>query len=261
MKEMLSQYGLQIVNSQPEMAGEIYKVLEHPNWAPWLEASQETIEGRAIVFPAGQLLIKNSGLLVASLSLNQIFWSGNPATLPSWDDVAGVNTTDYSETYDPKGNTLVLMSMNVAPDSKGQQLPSKLIDNVKLLAQNLGIKYLIGSFRPSGYGLAKKESNYQLPFWNYCKMTQPVTGKPVDPWLRSLSFSNMQLIQEDSKAMQVTVPLAEFESYKSSYKPESWVEVKPSVFECEEVGTWKVGNETAKYSESNVWGIIPFKEL
>lgn len=261
MKETLNQYGVQIVHATPEMAGEIYETLEHPNWAPWLEASQATIAGRAKVFPEGQLLIKENGIMVASLSMNQIYWSGNPEDLPSWDQVAGDNSTDYSETYDSSGNTWVLMSMNVAPDSKGQQLPSKMIDYVKQLAAQAGIKYLIGSFRPSGYGSAKKEYNYQLPFWTYCKMTKPGTNKPIDPWLRSLSWSNMQLIQEDSKAMSVTVSLSEFEAYKANYNSDSWVEVSPGTWECQEVGTWEVGEDSATYQESNVWGIIPFKEF
>jgi len=259
LTELLQQSKLSIESWTPQMAEEIYSQLEHPNWAPWLEASKSTIASRAATFPRGQLVMKDNGIMVASLSMNRIHWDGNPATLPNWDQVAGLQTTDYSETYQPTGNTLVMMSMNVAPEAKGKQLPTKMIEHVKLLTHALNVEYLIGSFRPSGYGIAKKNNAFNLPFWNYCTSTQAGTEKPIDPWLRSLWWNGMQMIQEDRLAMQVGIPLSEFESYKKSYKPESWVEVIPGVWECEEVGSWIIGAEEAVYKESNVWGSIPLK--
>jgi hypothetical protein len=255
--DLLIQSQLSLESWTPAMAPAIYKQLEHPNWAPWLEASTTTIAERATVFPAGQLVIKDGETFLASLSMNQINWDGNPATLPNWDQVAGVDTTNYSETYQAAGNTLVMMSMNVALESKGQQLPTKMIEYVKLLAQELGVAYVIGSFRPSGYGLAKKQTGFQLPFWEYCTTLQTDSQKPVDPWLRSLWWNGMQLMQEDPQAMQVSISLADFNQYRLSFKPEAWVEIQPGVWECEEVGTWVVVAETATYKESNVWGIIP----
>lgn len=257
--ELLQQSQLTIEQWKPEMALKIYKQLEHPNWAPWLEASPATIAGRATVFPEGHLLIKDHEALVASLSMNRINWDGNIATLPTWDQIAGFEVTDYSETFVPDGNTLVMMSMNVVPESKGQQLPSKMIEYVKLLAQEMGVEQLIGSFRPSGYGLAKKQYNFDLPFWQYCNMKKPGSEKPVDPWLRSLWWSGMQMLQEDTQAMHFSVSVGEFEDYKKTYKPEVWIEIEPGIWECEEVGVWTVDGEKATYLESNVWGVIPHK--
>jgi hypothetical protein len=268
LHELLLQSGLSIETWQPQDAAAIYDQVEHPNWAPWLEASRTTIEGRAKVFPKGQLMITDIGedgqkVILATLSMNQIHWNGDVTQLPNWDTVVGVHTTDYSETYQPAGNTLVMMSMNVAPDAKGKQLPTKLIEYVKLLAQELGIEHVIGSFRPSGYGAAKlkhlNEHGESLPFWEYCTMQQELSGKPVDPWLRSLSWNGMQMLKEDNQAMVVTVPLAEFQHYQQSFKPELWQEVQPGVWECGEVGTWTVNEAagTATYQESNVWGVVP----
>lgn len=254
--EIQQQIQLVVQEWKPSDALSIYAQLEHPNWAPWLEASPETISGRATVFPKGQLLIKENGLLVASLSMNQITWDGNLDTLPSWDTVAGVHTTDYSETYQPSGNALVLMSMNVAPEAKGKQLPTKLISHTKLLAQELGIEYILGSFRPSGFGFAKKQHNFDLSFWDYCNQKQSGTHKPEDPWLRSLWWNGMQLLKEDPQAMVVTISTSVFEEYKKGYRPELWTEVTPGIWECGEVGTWVVTDTLATYQESNVWGII-----
>lgn len=257
--ELLQNSQLIIENWTPEMAQQIYEQLEHPNWAPWLEASPSTIAGRANTFPEGHLLIKDQGVLVASLSMNRINWNGDVTSLPTWDQVAGQQLTDYSETYIPDGNTLVMMSMNVAPEAKGKQLPSKLIEYVKFLAHELEVEHVIGSFRPSGYGMAKKQYNFDLPFWQYCNMKQPNTDKPVDPWLRSLWWSGMEMLQEDPQAMHFSVPLDEFESYKENYNSEKWVEILPGEWECEEVGAWLVDEVKATYLESNVWGLIPHK--
>lgn len=215
--------------------------------------------------------------MVASLSMNQINWDGNPDTLPSWDDVAGTQTTDYSETYQVDGNTLVLMSMNVSPKSKGQQLPAKIIEYVKLLAQAKGAEHIIGSFRPSGFGKAKLEmlpersgsyyahmkgldkdmSQYPIhakygqkslrdpsQFWSYCIATVPGTEKPIDPWLRSLWWAGMKLLKEDQMAMDVSVSQEEFDHYQHTYYPGRWQRFGISqgnweTWECGEVGVWK----------------------
>lgn len=239
----------------------IYQWLEQPNWAPWLAAGPETIAGRGAVFPQGQLLLKDRiwGKAYASLSLNRIFWDGNPAQLPNWDTVAG-DPTDYSTTYQPQGNTLVLMSMNIRPDYQGLQLPAKMIDHTLATAHALGIEHVIGSFRPSGYGAAKKEAGYQLDFAEYCATVKPGSDKPVDPWLRSLAWKGMRMMAVDHQAMVVPVPIGIWKGYMGFYKPGEWVETAENVWECGEVGKWTVDpqNGVATYQESNVWGILPY---
>lgn len=238
----------------PQEAPGLYMALEHPNWAPWLEASETSLVGRASIFPAGQLVMKDSfGNYAASLSLNQINWDGVTEHLPSWDDVAG-DPTDYSQTYTSDGNTLVLLSMNVASEYKGLKLPSKMIEAAQKLAKSLGVAHLIGSFRPSGYGEIKKGMP-DLEFETYCMLKKSFSDKPLDHWLGSLWHMGMKMLEVDHKAMTVTVPVAEFESYKQ----DDWKEVKLGVWECGEVGQWKVdaASGTATYQESNVWGSLP----
>jgi len=239
----------------------LYKELEHPNWAPWLEASIQTLAGRAATFKEGQFVMKNGlGMKFASLSLNQIHWDGDVAHLPSWDQVAG-EPTDYSQTYVPDGNTLVLMSMNVAPGHHGEQLPSLLIDQTVILAKQLGIEHIIGSFRPSGYGQAKKDSGFNLDFASYIQMKKEGTDKPLDPWLRSLSWKGMHPLAIDAHAMTVEVSLSDFDWYKHTYHPNQWEKTKTGIWECGEVGSWSVDMLAGKatYQESNVWGMIPIQ--
>jgi len=248
-----------VTNWQPEMALDIYKFLEQPNWAPWLEASQETISGRAKTFPQGQLVIleTNTGLPIASLSTNLINWDGNPNNLPNWDLVAG-EPTDYSQTYCPKGDTLVLMSMNVSQEYQGTGLARELIGQITQVARGLGCQHLIGSFRPSEFGKYKNQIDWQISFEDYCQQVRE-DGLPIDGWLRSLARNGMRSLAIDHQAMTVAVTLDELQFYKNNYKPEFWQEISPGIWECGEVGQWQVLESQGKavYKESNLWGELP----
>ena len=271
--ESLSEQKLQIAHWNQVHPELIYTQLEHPNWAPWLEASAESINGRATFFPEGQLLILDeAGDPIASLSTNRIQWDGNPETLPTWDDIAG-DPSDYSQTYDPNGNTLVLMSMNVHPSQKGKQMPAKLVQQVQIMAHELGITHLIGSFRPSDFGTYKKNVGQNISFWEYATNmktnrvdTDGTLGKagesialPIDGWLRSLAWLGMTPVKEDTTAMTVTVPINEFYEYQHNYHPESWWQDKSGLWHCSEVGSWYIDTQanTATYRESNLYGQLP----
>lgn len=243
-----------IKNWAPNDGPHIYDQVEKLNWAPWLAATPETLSGRAEVFPEGQLIIKDesSKKILATLSTNRINWSGNLDDLPCWDDVAG-EPTDYSNTFMPAGNTLVLMSMNVHPDFQKEGLARQLIEEIKKQAKNLGITHLIGSFRPNEYGKFKSQGeNWKVDFEEYCKMTRD-DGWPIDGWLRSLMKNGMEPQIVDQKAMTVQISTTEFLNYKSM-KPEKWKEVTPGIWECQEVGFWKVDGNQAIYQECNLWG-------
>ncbi len=247
-----------VSNSKPEWAESIYALLEKPNWAPWLAASAETLGKRAEVFPDGQLIImRNDGVPMASLSMNRINWGGDPKTLPSWDDIAGEPTT-YENTFEPKGNTLVMMSMNVNPEFQGEGFARVLIEQAKLLAEKLGVEYLIGSFRPNEYGKHKHTNlGNHLGFESYCEAKRE-DNWPIDGWLRNLSRNGMQPLAVDPQAMTVVVSMIEFDNIKNEIASEVWIEVAPGVWECGEVGNWKLDTTkaTATYKESNLWGLI-----
>lgn len=234
---------------------QIYTHLEVPTWAPWLAATAESLAGRAHVFAPGQLVLwdEQSNMPAASLSTNRISWNGDIAILPSWDDVAGDPTT-YEHTYDPHGNTLTLMSMNVRPDLNGKGLARKLIEQVQCLAQDLQVQHLIGSFRPNEYGKYKLNTANPVGFAEYCALTRP-DGLPVDGWIRNLTRNGMKPLKVDSQAMIVSIPISEFNQIKQPH----WKLVNDQ-WECGEVGSWTVNENTglATYIESNLWGYIPF---
>ena len=238
----------------------LHKELEIPNWAPWLAASLETMKTRASVFPAGQLVLTENTQPKVSLSTNRINWNGNIDHLPSWDEVAG-DMPNYKTTYQPKGNTLVLMSMNVAPMEQGKGYARKMLEEAKLLAVKLGIQNLIGSFRPSEYGKHKQHmlGNHGTPLsfeqYVYSKRDD---GLPVDSWLRNLTRNGVELWKVDDSAMTVTVSFDEFMGYIPQ-EQQLWY-VTDNTIVTDQVGDWRVdyGSQTVTYQEKNIWGGLPF---
>lgn len=244
---------------KPEDGPKIYNEVEEKNWPPWLSAKRETLSGRARIFPEGQLIIRKlvGDEILATLSTNRFNWDGNPTSLPSWDSAAG-KPPDFSKTYILDGNTLDMVSMNVHPEYWKYGLAPLMIELIKEQAKALGITHLIGDFRPNEFGEFKsKENNWQVDFEEYCNRTQD--NRPIDGWLRNLMRNGMVPLIVDRQAMTVVVSLKEFNQYKSSYFPEKWKEVAKGVWECGQVGQWKVDEKEAVYQESNLWGQIPME--
>lgn len=254
--EEIRKTGYVLTTLKPQDAGLVFQILEEPNWAPWLAASKETIGKRAEIFPEGQLLIKGADCtLYASLSMNRINWNGDTTTLPTWDEVAG-EPTSYENTYQLNGNTLVMMSMNVNPSFKGEGYARMLIEEAKKVAEKLGTSFLLGSFRPNEYGVHKmKYLSRHLNFEEYCNSKRD-DGWPIDGWLRNLSRNGMKPYAVDYKAMVVEISLSEFNDLRNKYNKNIWLELNPNIWECGEVGSWKIDESKglAVYQESNLWG-------
>lgn len=232
--------------------------LEDMCWAPWLAASPNSLAGRAEVFPNGQLCITSEQGLLATLSVNQIMWDGDPNSLPSWDDVAGDPTT-YEGTFVSDGNTLCLMSMNVHPLGRGQQLPKLLISSLLQYAEAKGVQHVIGSFRPSAYSQAVLEAvnaGAEPPiFSEYCCTTDQ-NGNLVDPWLRALSRNGMQPLAIDPAAMRIPVTAEEFTLLRQPH----WQQITingAAAWWCGETGFfYPQPDGSYLYQESNVWGVL-----
>lgn len=262
-------------NWTPELIAPILEVLEKPNWAPWLAAGYNSLLGRSQVFPEGQIvLLDQENNPLASISTNRIFWDGNIETLPTWDEVAGEPTT-YEHTYQPDGNTIVLMSANVDPNFQGQGFGKVLINSIKQMAGQLsGIDHVIGSFRPTGYGQHKLELGIDaLPFDEYCSAVNLAAAKeidnqidwepwggygpPLDPWLRNLARNGMIPLAVDWQAMKIMLNQDEFNYYKSTHNPSGWLKLPDGTWLCGEVGKfYSQDNGDYLYQEANLWGQI-----
>jgi hypothetical protein len=261
-----------------KLGAEVYERIEKPNWAPWLRVDQARLVDRMMVFPDGHMTLKNEeDIPVGFLSTNRISWDGNPDTLSTWDGVAGENG-NFQDTCVPDGNTICLMSMGAAAGFKGQRVAEEMVTGIQKIAREKGVEHIIGDFRPSGFGQYKHMTgNYN--FTDYVSQKR-FDGRPLDPWLRNVSYLGMEPLKVDNRAMVVPASLDELLVYMTEYKPDAWYEVEDpagqktlieqqqpelnlrkitNIFECEETGTWYVDveNREAVYIESNYWGEIP----
>lgn len=239
---------------KPHEAEKIYNELEVPNWAPWLRASKEVLAKRAEVFPEGQIAIWEGDNLVANISLSRFNYDGNPQNLKTWDELMGVPATGEN-TFVPDGNALGMMSINIKQDYQGQGLAKAVIDSVKEVATKLGVTHIMGSFRPNQFG----EHSHKNPHANFTGYvgSKREDSLPTDAWLRTLTRNGMRMLRIDDAAMVVTdVAREEFDGYRKTYKPDKWRQISPTVWRCGETGVWFVGEKSAVYAESNVWGIL-----
>lgn len=246
-----------IENWNPADAAEIYR-LEESGWAPWLRKSEKLIATIAEKFPDTQLVARNkNGLIVATMTANRINWDGDPSSLKGYDDIVGgsVESSNYLKTYKPDGNTICLIASTVDPRFKKYGLGIKLGETMKVKAIELGVKHLIGPFRPSRYGAYKLE-NGPIEFEEYCKLTR-FDGKPGDPWLRSVTSLGMKPLRKDDHSLTVNIPLEKFEEYKKYYHPHLWKQLRNGLWECGEAGNWSIKGNIASYVEPNLWGEIP----
>lgn len=252
--ESLTQPRYEVRPYKPQEAGLIYETLEKPNWAPWLAASVETLTKRAEIFPEGQIALWGAdGRPVASLSLNRFSWDGDIDKLPTWDELAGDPPT-YENTYNPQGNSVGMMSINVRPDIQGGGLTQSIIESTRKITEDLGIENVMGSFRPSQFGQFSKD-NPDYKFEHHVNRTDE-RGLPVDKWLRALHRNGMRMLRVDDGAMIVdNIKREKVEEWSRIYKPEQWVK-KGHIWRCGETGFWYVGPKMAMYAESNVWGIL-----
>lgn len=247
--------GYEVRPYKPEDAIAIYNELEVPNWAPWLRASVDTLAKRAKVFPEGQLAVWEEKHPIANISLSRFNYDGNPSNLPTWDELMGVPATG-EHTFDLNGNAVGMMSINVHSDYQGKGLTKVIIAAVKDRAAKLGVTHIMGSFRPSQFGEYSTQ-NPKASIKEYIDKKRKEDDMPHDAWLRALTRNGMRMLRMDDAAMVVPdVTRSEFENHKSSYNPEKWKQIAPAVWRCGETGVWLVGEKSAVYVESNVWGIL-----
>jgi hypothetical protein len=255
----------------------VHAQLEVPSWAPWLRFGPETLAAQAATHPAGQIVLRDdAGELVAALSANRVEWDGRAESLTSGDAIAGDDAT-YADTHVAGGNTFVLMSMSVAPRARGARWSARVLDAVDAHARAEGIEHVIGDFRPSGFGRAKRDER-ELDVAAYCAQTTPA-GLPRDPWLRALHRRGMRPLRLDRRAMAVPAHAAELDGWRRTYRPQAWWQVTDpddvahllgwyapreldavdEIWECGETGTWFCDRRAgeAVYLETNLWGELP----
>ena len=158
-------------------------------------------------------------------------------------------------------NTVVLTALFVDSAFRGQKIPTRLFQSIKVEVRKLGYQWLISPFRPSEYGRYKLESGLlhsQETFTDYCYRKRE-DGLPVDGWLRALTRNRMVMLKPEVESFSVTRPLDRFDEFRKKHKPNQWYQPAPDVWECGETQTWYVDEEKGEVRsvEPDLWGMIP----
>ncbi|MBL1080276.1 hypothetical protein JK358_38360 [Nocardia sp. 2] len=229
-------------------------------WMPFLTAPPGALKTRMEVFPEGQLCIATEeGELCAIVTTNRIDWNGETGSLGTWHDVAG-NEQTCRETYRSDGNTLCLLSLSVAPASRGRNLAKTLLRGVSLLAERLNLEFVIVPARPNMYSksvIDAHRSGAPIPEFDQYALSRRADGSPLDPWLRTLTTClGMEITQIVDNAMVVEIEEYQFMSSKQS----DW-----ALLHSPDGPAWWV-NETGfiyqerdgrlVYREKNVWCVL-----
>jgi GNAT superfamily N-acetyltransferase len=220
------------------------------------------------------------GKIVGFLFSTPAFWSGNPNELQTYDyhmnsvsrrpllKVATVLSAGPLRVFEPRlrqahlrgSNCIVLLAMLVEPECRGHRIPTRFIQQLKTVASTMGYSFLLGPFRPSGYGKYKEQTRQaHTPdlFRDYCYATDG-DGLPIDPWLRTVTQNGMKMLRPELRSMQITRRLNAFETLRKTFRPERWYQTAEHTWECGEAATWYTDpfNSTATSVEPNLWGMI-----
>lgn len=157
-------------------------------------------------------------------------------------------------------NCVVMVSIVVDPEYQKLQIPSTLIAAAKDSARRLGMRYVVGPFRPNRYGPFKAEhrlTHSSRLFEEYCGL-QNDQGLPRDPWMRVLARNGVEFLKPEPRSYTVSGSFKKFEKLRQTFKPESWYCPSPDTWECGETPTWYVDRfrKAVISVEPNVWGFL-----
>lgn len=170
-------------------------------------------------------------------------WDGTLATLPDgFSAVIQKGLTDQKDGVVP--NALSALSAVVAQDYRGQGLSSKIINQMRTLAQTHNLRTLVAPVRPT------LKTRYPLtPMANYIQWKTP-DGAPFDPWIRVHWKLGAKILGVATESMVIEGSVAEWEEWAGMRFPDSGDYVVPGALnpisiDCE--------TDTGRYVEPNVW--------
>lgn len=196
-KEMLNQI---IVESATKIAPDerdkfLKEVMdvERSAWLPELQASKEKFISRLEIFPKGFIVARVNGK-IKGVTTSQIT-TYDPLEQKTWDEIT--DNGIIKRTHNPSGNALYVVSVAVSADTQGMGVGSKIVEEQKNLARQLGLKLVFLGARIPGYNKYCKQ-NGEISVEEYLKLKNQ-NGESVDPEIRFYQrqgFHPSKIIQE-----------------------------------------------------------------
>ena len=155
----------------------------------------------------------------------------------------------------------MFVGMGVAPEYQKQRIPSLLLREAQKTARRLGYDYVVGPFRPNGYGRYKAErrATHNRPLFEEYVSAKDAAGLPKDPWLRVLARHGARFLKLEPRSFSVAGTIPAFQSFRQRFRPDDWYSPATDVWECGETPTWYVDRcrKMVLAVEPNVWGVLP----
>lgn len=168
--------------------------VEEEAWPIEARAPRDKFLERLLVFPKGFFLaLLNEEIVGVTTSQVINYDPKNPPS--SWTEITGDG--HISETHNPKGNAVYVVSLGVSPkgrpEGKGIGVGTKLLEMQKELVKYLGLNYLVLSARVSGYdSFCKKHGNIDIE--KYVSLRRP-DSLPEDMELRFYERAGLRQIK------------------------------------------------------------------
>jgi GNAT superfamily N-acetyltransferase len=173
-------------------------------------------------------------------------WDGNAASLPD----GGLDATVEARFAEgsPEPNVLCAMQILIAPEYRGRQLSTRMIERMAEIGRDNGLDRLIAPVRPT------LKSRYPLtPMERYVEWRRP-DGTHFDPWLRTHERLAAEIVKVAPHSTTIRGSVAEWEGWTEMEFPESGSYVVPGGFAPVEIDRER---DEGLYREANVWTVHP----
>lgn len=143
-----------------------------------------------------------------------------------------------------EANALSALAIAVRPEFQRRGLSATLLDRMRSLAREHGLRTLIAPVRPTW-----KERYPLAPIERYATWTRD-DGLPFDPWIRLHVRLGGQILRPEPRSLRITGSVAEWEEWTGMAFPESGEYVFP-----QGLATLTIDREAdaGRYWEPNVW--------
>lgn len=235
-------------------------------WPPYYSFSPKTMRGRADVFPEGQLLVLDAAAkkVCGVLCALRINLPDGLQSLPTWDDMVGVDQTGRSE-FRIDGNAICLISMNVPVESRGLGASNMLVKEVvQKFRSDPRVEYILVLARPSSYNEVVYRSLQQgnrIPTAEEHIFAVDDQGQPKDDWIRAILTRHGGIIVKTVRnAVTIDITEEEFEFTRNASWIDNWMMIDTSrgpAWFCDDTGfIYPQRDRTLKYIESNCWIVL-----
>ncbi len=196
------------------------------------------------LFPDYQLLFcDEAGKLIACGHTVPLIWDGSLADLPGTIDEICVRAEKASQNKQTP-NTLSAMAALVSSENRGQNLSSRIVQEMRTLASQHSCTALIAPVRPTW------KTRYPLASFERYVEWKRVDGSPFDPWIRVHWRLGATPLCVAPNTLTVEASIKDWEQWTQMVFPDSGMYVVPGALQPVKID---VEHNIGIYEDPNYW--------